>query len=65
MAFNLRDFEDEKRAKLGVVECVTHKLIDPYQVLYEKTGMICCYILILINAYFHLPNYTKIFLIRS
>jgi len=36
MAFNLRDFEDEKKAKLGVSECVNHKLIDPYQVLYEK-----------------------------
>jgi curved DNA binding protein len=36
MAFNLRDFEDEKKAKMGVVECVSHKLIDPYQVLYEK-----------------------------
>jgi len=36
MAFNLRDFEDEKKAKMGVLECVSHKLIDPYQVLYEK-----------------------------
>jgi len=36
MAFNLRDFEDEKKAKLGVSECVNHKLIDPYQVLFEK-----------------------------
>jgi len=38
MAFNLRDFEDEKKAKLGVSECVKMKLIDPYQVLYEKGG---------------------------
>lgn len=38
MAFNLRDFEDEKKAKLGVSECVKTKLIDPYQVLYEKSG---------------------------
>jgi len=38
MAFNLRDFEDEKKAKMGVVECVKNKLIEPYQVLYEKPG---------------------------
>lgn len=38
MAFNLRDFEDEKKAKMGVVECVKNKLIEPYQVLYEKSG---------------------------
>lgn len=40
MAFNLRDFEDEKKAKLGVLECVKTKLIDPYQVLYEKPNEI-------------------------
>lgn len=38
MAFNLRDFDDEKKAKMGVVECVKNKLIEPYQVLYEKSG---------------------------
>jgi curved DNA binding protein len=36
MAFNLRDFEDEKKAKMGVSECVKNKLIEPYTVLYEK-----------------------------
>jgi curved DNA binding protein len=38
MAFNLRDFEDQKKARMGLVECVNHKLIDPYQVLFEKNG---------------------------
>lgn len=38
MPFNLRNFEDEKKAKMGVVECVNHKLVEPYQVLFEKTG---------------------------
>nr|XP_022919351.1 proliferation-associated protein 2G4 [Onthophagus taurus] len=38
MPFNLRSFEEETKAKLGVVECVNHKLIEPFQVLYEKTG---------------------------
>jgi curved DNA binding protein len=36
MPFNLRNFEEEAKAKMGVVECVAHKLIEPFQVLYEK-----------------------------
>lgn len=38
MPFNLRNFEEEAKAKMGVVECVSHKLIEPFQVLYEKHG---------------------------
>ncbi|GLV44101.1 uncharacterized protein CBL_12603 [Carabus blaptoides fortunei] len=38
MPFNLRSFEEETKAKMGVVECVNHKLIEPFQVLYEKQG---------------------------
>lgn len=38
MPFNLRTFQDETKAKMGVVECVKYKLIEPFQVLYEKTG---------------------------
>ncbi|XP_011502791.1 PREDICTED: proliferation-associated protein 2G4 [Ceratosolen solmsi marchali] len=38
MPFNLRTFEDEKKAKMAVVECVNHKLIEPFQVLYEKSN---------------------------
>jgi len=38
MPFNLRNFDDEKKAKMGVVECVNHKLLSPFQVLYEKPG---------------------------
>lgn len=40
MPFNLRNFEDETKAKMGVVECVNHGLVEPYQVLFEKTGNI-------------------------
>lgn len=36
MPFNLRNFEEEAKAKMGVHECVTHKLVEPFQVLYEK-----------------------------
>jgi hypothetical protein len=38
MPFNLRNFEEEAKAKMGVVECVSHKLIEPFQVLYEKNN---------------------------
>ena len=38
MPFTLRNFENETKAKMGVVECVTHKLVEPFQVLYEKDG---------------------------
>lgn len=36
LPFNLRNFEEEAKAKMGVVECVSHKLIEPFNVLYEK-----------------------------
>jgi len=35
--FTLRAL-DEKRAKLGIVECVNHDLVHPYPVLFEKAG---------------------------
>ena len=38
MPFTLRAFEDEKQAKLGVVECVKHGLLEPYNVLWDKEG---------------------------
>ncbi|XP_054257149.1 proliferation-associated protein 2G4-like [Macrosteles quadrilineatus] len=36
MPFNLRSFEDYKSAKLGINECVNHKLLEVFPVLYEK-----------------------------
>ncbi|KAH8278208.1 hypothetical protein KR044_002423 [Drosophila immigrans] len=36
MPFNIRSFEEETKARMGVVECVAHKMIEPFQVLYEK-----------------------------
>lgn len=36
MPFTLRSFEDEKKARMGVIECVNHKLVDPFTVLFEK-----------------------------
>lgn len=36
MAFTLRSLENEQKARLGVLECVQHKLLEPYGVLYDK-----------------------------
>lgn len=38
MPFTLRSLEDEKKAKMGLVENVTHKLVEPFNVLHEKDG---------------------------
>merc|ERR1711892_752563 len=31
--------EEEKKARMGVVECVKHNVIQPFHVLYEKEGV--------------------------
>ncbi|KAI8811284.1 peptidase M24, structural domain-containing protein [Cladochytrium replicatum] len=36
MAFSLRQLDDEKKARMGIVELSTHGLVTPYNVLYEK-----------------------------
>lgn len=38
MCFTLRAIEDEKKGKMGVVECVKHELLTPFPVLWEKEG---------------------------
>ncbi|KAI5095971.1 proliferation-associated 2G4-like [Silurus meridionalis] len=38
MPFTLRAFEDESKARLGVVECAKHELLQPFTVLHEKEG---------------------------
>ncbi|MCO5601016.1 hypothetical protein L7F22_055132 [Adiantum nelumboides] len=38
MPFTARSLEEEKRARLGLVECVNHELLQPYPVLHEKPG---------------------------
>ena len=38
MPFTLRAFEDEKKARMGVVECAKHNLVEPFNVLCEKDG---------------------------
>lgn len=43
MPFTARALE-EKRARLGLVECVNHDLLQPYPVLYEKPGDLVAHI---------------------
>lgn len=40
MPFSLRASADEKNARLGITELVTHNMVDPLPVLYEKNGEI-------------------------
>lgn len=60
MPFNLRSFEEETKAKMGVVECVNHKLIEPFQVLYEKQGTASH-----IHMIFHTANVIIIMLVLN
>jgi len=38
LPFTLRALEDERQARMGVVECLKHELIHPFPVLFEKKG---------------------------
>jgi len=38
LPFTTRNFTDERTAKMGVTECVTHGLLIPYPSLHEKPG---------------------------
>uniref|UniRef100_A0A2R9B898 Peptidase M24 domain-containing protein n=1 Tax=Pan paniscus TaxID=9597 RepID=A0A2R9B898_PANPA len=38
MPFTLRACEDEKKARMGVVECAKHEMLQPFNVLYKKEG---------------------------
>ena len=38
LAFSLRQFDDEKLARMGIVECSTHHLVTPYPVFVSKDG---------------------------
>ena len=51
MPFNLRSFDSETKAKMGVVECVTHKLVEPFQVLHEKDSKYRNFSMIVNNLY--------------
>jgi len=37
LPFNLRHFSDERQARMGITECVSHGLVSPYPSLIEKS----------------------------
>jgi curved DNA binding protein len=50
LPFTLRDFEDERSAKMGITECVNHGLLIPYPSLHEYDGQVAhfkCTVLLL------------------
>jgi curved DNA binding protein len=50
LPFTLRHFEDEKMAKMGMTECVSHGLVTPYPSLHEHSGKVAhfkCTVLLL------------------
>lgn len=54
-----RAFEDEGKARLGVVECAKHELLQPFSVLSEKEGedLHCLrFSLTLLHFYFSLSS---------
>jgi curved DNA binding protein len=36
--FSLRDLEDERKARMGIVECAKHQTVLPHDVVYEREG---------------------------
>jgi len=44
LPFSLRAFDDEKAARMGVVECQKHDLVVPYPVLHEKDGSLVVHV---------------------
>lgn len=46
-----RAFEDEAKARLGVVECAKHELLQPFSVLNEKDGESLCIFLFLSSVH--------------
>lgn len=49
MPFTLRLFNDEAKAKLGVLECERHGLMQPYQVIFFFFNIKCFFLLLLIS----------------
>eukprot|EP00172_Hildenbrandia_rubra_P004221 Plantae.Rhodophyta-Hildenbrandia_rubra.ctg8121.p2 GENE.Plantae.Rhodophyta-Hildenbrandia_rubra.ctg8121~~Plantae.Rhodophyta-Hildenbrandia_rubra.ctg8121.p2 ORF type:complete len:421 (-),score=83.77 Plantae.Rhodophyta-Hildenbrandia_rubra.ctg8121:2264-3442(-) len=56
LPFTLRALSDPKRARLGMTEIVSHNLVVPYPVLYEKEGEYCARVIMTIMI---LPGHTN------
>jgi len=67
LPFTLRHFEDEKQAKMGITECVSHGLVTPYPSLHQHSGEVAhfkCTVLLLPSGTsrvtgLSLPDYFK------
>mmetsp|Transcript_20752 Transcript_20752/g.29295 ORF Transcript_20752/g.29295 Transcript_20752/m.29295 type:complete len:399 (+) Transcript_20752:106-1302(+) len=67
LPFTLRHFEDERQARMGITENVSHGLLNPYPSLIEKTGTVAhfkCTVLLLPSGTsrvtgLELPEYFK------
>ena len=35
----IRSFEEEGKARMGVVECLNHNLVEAFHILHEKEGV--------------------------
>jgi curved DNA binding protein len=44
MAFSLRQLEDEKKARMGITEAVTHQLVTAFPILQEKEGEVVAHL---------------------
>jgi curved DNA binding protein len=38
--FSLRDLEDERKGRMGIIECAKHQTVLPYDILYERDGVV-------------------------
>ncbi|CAO3685473.1 unnamed protein product [Umbelopsis vinacea] len=38
--FSLRDLEDERKGRMGIIECAKHQTVLPYDILYERDGIV-------------------------
>ncbi|KAI8335072.1 peptidase M24, structural domain-containing protein [Chlamydoabsidia padenii] len=38
--FSLRDLDDERKARMGIIECAKHQTVLPYDIMYEREGAV-------------------------
>jgi curved DNA binding protein len=38
--FSLRDLDDERKGRMGIIECAKHQTVLPYDILYERDGVV-------------------------
>jgi len=38
--FSLRDLEDQRKSRMGIIECAKHQTVLPYDILYERDGVV-------------------------